>query len=63
MRYGQLVMEVSHTLPKGETAPLTKKDVQRIEMAKSVTKSHETFGGLTMVKGKSVSYLVKGDLG
>ena len=56
-------MKVSHALAKHETAPLTKKDVQLVQEAESVTKSHEAFGGLTMVKGKSVSNLVEGDLG
>ena len=50
-------------MAKRETAPLTKIDVQLVEVAESVAKSHEAFGGLTMVKGKSVSNLVEGDLG
>jgi hypothetical protein len=56
-------MKVSHALAKRETAPLTKKDVQLVEVAESVAKAHEAFGGLTMVKGKSMSNLVEGNLG
>jgi hypothetical protein len=56
-------MKVSYALAKYETAPLTKKDVQLVEVTESVAKSHEAFGGLTVVKGKSVSNLVEGDLG
>ena len=56
-------MKVSQALAKHETAPFTKKDIQFVEVAESVAKSHEAFGGLTMVEGKSVSNLVEGDLG
>ncbi len=62
-RYGQLYMKVFHALAKHETAPLTKKDVQLVDLAESGAKSHEAFGSLTMVQGKSVSNLVEGDLG
>jgi hypothetical protein len=62
-RYGQLYIKIPHALAKHEAAALTKKDVQLIEVAESVAKSHEAFGGLTMVKGKGVSDLVEGDLG
>ena len=62
-RYGQLDMKVSQALAQHEPAPLTEKDVQLVEVAESVAILHEAFGGLTMVKGKSVSNLVEGDLG
>ena len=58
-----LDMKVSQALAQHEPAPITEKDVQLVQVAGSVAISHETFGGLTMVKGKSVSNLVEGDLG
>jgi len=56
-------MKVSQALAQHEPAPITEKDVQLVEVAVSGARSHETFWGLTMVKGKSVSNLVEGDLG
>jgi hypothetical protein len=56
-------MEVSQALAKRISTALTKKDVQLVQVAESVAKAHEAFGGLTMVKGKSVSNLVEGNLG
>jgi len=58
-----LDMKVSQALAQHEPAPITEKDVQLVEVAVSGAISHETFWGLTMVKGKSVSNLVEGDLG
>ena len=58
-----LDMKVSQALAQHEPAPITEKDVQPVEVAVSGAILHETFWGLTVVKGKSVSNLVEGDLG